>query len=288
VNFENRAKRFQQIYQHIMRLAVGDFSSRLSFSDEKDQLETLVLLLNMLTEELSELFYGADTLTLCHSLIGANFLLDSNHTIVFANPETTKLFEVQNNESVIGNSFLELLTPDSQANYKKMLENPIKNIRELKIPVKFNSTKNTISNCELSKVPGIPLTILQINSKSTEKSVRKKEKLYLKEDMEKIRKIREHILANFNEELPGLKELAQMVHTNEYKLKYGFKQLYGTTIFRFQADIRMKQAKILVENTSMPIKQIFNQLGYKSGAHFSRSFKKYYGTNPRKYRKLNS
>ncbi len=95
-------------------------------------------------------------------------------------------------------------------------------------------------------------------------------------------------MPNYNKDLPRLKELAQIAHTNEHKLKNGFKQLYGTTVFRFQADIRMKQAKILVANTIMSIKQIADQLGYKSAAHFSRSFKETFGTNPRTYRKLHS
>jgi AraC-like DNA-binding protein len=88
------------------------------------------------------------------------------------------------------------------------------------------------------------------------------------------------IINNLEKDLPGLHELARQMGTNEYKLKYGFKQMYGTTIFRFLTQERLRKAKTLIQYSTLTIKQVAQMTGFKSKTHFSRAFKDKYGLTP--------
>lgn len=98
-------------------------------------------------------------------------------------------------------------------------------------------------------------------------------------DIRKIREAHDHILMDL-EETSSLKELAHSFGINEFKLKYGFKQVYGTTVFRFLMDERLKKASLLLQNTDMPLKRIAEMTGFKSFPHFSKAFKKRFGYCP--------
>ena len=78
-----------------------------------------------------------------------------------------------------------------------------------------------------------------------------------------------------------IRELSRYVSLNEQKLKQGFKALYGTTIYGYIFDTRMKEAGRLVHDPNYSINQVSSDLGYKSTSHFISAFKKYYGQTPR-------
>ncbi|MFK7922345.1 MAG: helix-turn-helix transcriptional regulator [Bacteroidia bacterium] len=82
----------------------------------------------------------------------------------------------------------------------------------------------------------------------------------------------------------SLSELAQAVGINEYKLKKGFKEQFGTTVFAYLAQIRLENACILLRDTQQHIKEIAYELGYSSPQHFQRVFKQQFGVTPGQYR----
>ena len=75
-------------------------------------------------------------------------------------------------------------------------------------------------------------------------------------------------------------ELAHEFGTNEYKLKKGFKELYGMTVFQFLKNERLRNAHVLVKSSTVPFKRIARQNGFKNATHFSREFKARYGYTP--------
>ena len=99
-----------------------------------------------------------------------------------------------------------------------------------------------------------------------------------------IRDVHDMILNNLDRDLPQLKDLALQMGTNEYKLKYGFKQLYGTTVFRFLTHERLRKTKTLIQHSDLSLKEIAHMTGFKSAAHFSRAFKDKYGLSPSELR----
>lgn len=83
---------------------------------------------------------------------------------------------------------------------------------------------------------------------------------------------------------PTIVELSKLFHINEYKLKKGFKELFGTTIFGFIHQNRMSLAKRLLLDTDFSAKEIAYKIGYSSPQHFSKAFKKEFGISPNSIR----
>lgn len=74
-------------------------------------------------------------------------------------------------------------------------------------------------------------------NKSEETDVEQCPFLIDEEHILKIRKAKDIVLANMAEP-PGLQELANEVGLNLKKLKVGFKQLYGDTVYSFLFDYK--------------------------------------------------
>lgn len=83
---------------------------------------------------------------------------------------------------------------------------------------------------------------------------------------------------------PTIIELSKLVGINEYKLKKGFKELFGTTIFGYIHKSRMSLAKKLLLETDKSAKEIAYEIGYNSPQYFSTAFKKQYGVSPNSVR----
>ena len=78
---------------------------------------------------------------------------------------------------------------------------------------------------------------------------------------------------------PSIPELARLLAMNEFKLKAGFKQMYGTTIYEYLRKLRIERALLLLSKGT-PLQQTAELLGYKSLRGFSDSFQKYCGMTP--------
>ncbi|WP_445722222.1 helix-turn-helix transcriptional regulator [Flavobacterium sp.] len=79
---------------------------------------------------------------------------------------------------------------------------------------------------------------------------------------------------------PTIVALSKQISLNEFKLKKGFKELFGTTIFGYIHKNRMNLAKKLLLETDKSAKEIAYETGYSSPQHFSNAFKKEFGTSP--------
>jgi AraC-like DNA-binding protein len=102
------------------------------------------------------------------------------------------------------------------------------------------------------------------------------------ENVLKIKKAKEIILANMAEP-PGLQELADEVGLPLKKLKMGFKQIYGDTVYGFLFDYKMDSARKLLDSGSYNVNEVGLKIGYSTGSHFIAAFKKKFGTTPKKY-----
>lgn len=102
------------------------------------------------------------------------------------------------------------------------------------------------------------------------------------ENIVKIRKAKDIVLGKMAEP-PGLQELANTVGLNIKKLKVGFKQLYGNTVYGFLFDYKMELARKMLESGSFNVNEISTKVGYSTPSHFIAAFKKKYGTTPKQY-----
>ena len=102
------------------------------------------------------------------------------------------------------------------------------------------------------------------------------------ENVLKIKKAKEIIIANIAEP-PGLQELADQIGLNLKKLKMGFKQIYGDTVYGFLFDYKMDYARQLLDSGSYNVNEVGLKIGYSTGSHFITAFKKKFATTPKKY-----
>ena len=79
---------------------------------------------------------------------------------------------------------------------------------------------------------------------------------------------------------PTISELSKMAGINEYRLKVGFKAMYGKTVHEYTHGVRMKTAYTLLDDDSLNISHIAYMVGYINVSHFSNAFKREYGLNP--------
>ncbi len=84
---------------------------------------------------------------------------------------------------------------------------------------------------------------------------------------------------------PGIGELARTLALNEYKLKAGFRQLFGTTIYEYLRLLRMEKAADLLKDQQLSVGEIGRQVGYQTPHGFQNAFRKYYGASPLEWQK---
>jgi AraC-like DNA-binding protein len=83
-----------------------------------------------------------------------------------------------------------------------------------------------------------------------------------------------------------ISDVARHIGIDRTQLYRYFKDEYDISPKQYLIDIRMKQAKKLIENTRLAIKQIAYSVGYQDQYLFSKMFKNTYGTSPRNHRNL--
>lgn len=103
-------------------------------------------------------------------------------------------------------------------------------------------------------------------------------------DAKKLKAAREILLENINNP-PVLKELSEISGLSEYKLKEGFKQVYGTTVYGFVLDKKLELAREKLQNGGWQVKDIAYEIGYENPSHFISAFKKKYGITPKQFAK---
>ncbi|MDQ3290646.1 MAG: AraC family transcriptional regulator [Bacteroidota bacterium] len=77
-----------------------------------------------------------------------------------------------------------------------------------------------------------------------------------------------------------LTQLSRLCLLNEFKLKKGFKLLFGKSVFNYIKELRMEHASLLLRNTATSVDEVAFTLGYEHGHHFSVAFKKHFGVSP--------
>ncbi|AWM13720.1 AraC family transcriptional regulator [Flavobacterium sp. NRK F10] len=102
------------------------------------------------------------------------------------------------------------------------------------------------------------------------------------ENVLKIKKAKE-IVINRLAEPPGLQELADEVGLSLKKLKVGFKQIYGDSVFNFLFDYKMEVARKMLDSGSYNVNEVGLKVGYSTSSHFITAFKKKFGITPKKY-----
>jgi len=98
-------------------------------------------------------------------------------------------------------------------------------------------------------------------------------------DKDRIHYAREYVIQHIDTP-PSLSELARVAGLNEYKLKYGFKEMFRSTVFGYLAEKRLELARDYLSDPNKSVTEIADLLGYSSIQHFCYAFKKKFGHSP--------
>tara|TARA_B100001939_G_C16895473_1_gene597392 strand:+ start:314 stop:1195 length:882 start_codon:yes stop_codon:yes gene_type:complete len=102
------------------------------------------------------------------------------------------------------------------------------------------------------------------------------------QNVQKIRNAKDIILDRMIDP-PSLDALALEIGLPLKKLKQGFKQVYGDTVFAYLLEHKMQEARRMLDSQKYNVNEVGLKLGYSTSSHFIAAFKKKYGTTPKKY-----
>jgi len=102
-------------------------------------------------------------------------------------------------------------------------------------------------------------------------------------DLECLQKARSILEDEFSNP-PSLFGLARRVGLNDFKLKRGFKEIFGTTVFGYVRKLRMDKARAFLESGDLNVTEAALEAGYSSLGHFAAAFKKCFGILPNQCR----
>lgn len=99
---------------------------------------------------------------------------------------------------------------------------------------------------------------------------------------------RDLLVSDFSKPAVTISELVQKVGTNECTLKKCFRHLFNTSIHQYYISERMKKAKALLLDASLPVEDISLMLGYADKQNFYTDFKKHFKVTPGDWCKENN
>ncbi|MEK3723197.1 AraC family transcriptional regulator [Paenibacillus sp. FSL H8-0034] len=104
------------------------------------------------------------------------------------------------------------------------------------------------------------------------------------DDITKLKRVHELVQIHYEQPL-SIRELAKRAGLNEFKLKKGFRELFGVTIFELVRQKRMEKALWYMEVEGLNVGETAVSVGYSNVSNFTTTFRKHYGCNPSEYLK---
>lgn len=292
MNEKYNQERIVALHQMLFEMARGNFSSRIPLRSDDDEIETLVVLVNMVAEEIKESIFHAGYVN-PHStyrfISQTNLVLDSLFYIKSFNPSFLRVLGYAHFE-LIDQSLETILTEESLNKLtfvKEAFQNDFTN--QTMIPLQFLTKEQLIYavDCSITKLYNRDEIILSFVVSNPQNLIESKNEEELekqlnsrKADAQLIQRVYDYILAHLDEPLPSLKKLSRHFGTNEFKLKDGFRHFFKTSIYKFYTTERLKRAYLMIQQTTIPLKSISVLNGFTDYPNFSKSFKKQFGISP--------
>jgi AraC family transcriptional regulator, transcriptional activator of the genes for pyochelin and ferripyochelin receptors len=163
--------------------------------------------------------------------------------------------------------------------------------RDIPIDLPEHHAIDAIMNCKFSESlkrifflsKAMELLVLQAEAYNR---ILSKKIAYIRSDYDRDRIFfaREYMMQHIDMP-PSIPELSKIAGINEFKLKKGYKEMFGNTIFGHLAEVRLEQSLKALQEGEKNIAEIAFALGYSSVQHFSAAFKKRFGMPPSQAKK---
>ena len=294
----NRAN-LRGIYRMLTEWAKVNFAYQIKRSHHQDELEGLVAYFNQTGEELNNnrnQFLWLNRQNEIMVIRTAIFLLNDNLEVIdysYKHPDN----KIIPSNKILGKPFKTLLEKKTQSQwqdrikaFKKDRAQSFNIMLEYQFDESLKLNLNSVVSRLMENVESsfIVISFLLDTSKDYFPKLPKNAeiKTFSKWDQKLFHEIHIYIIHHLDEPSKSLDELAELFNTNEYKIKTGFKEIFGCTPFQYHADQRIKHCKILIENTDLSLTEISIKMGFASYPHFSKNFKEKTKMSPRNYKKI--
>jgi PAS domain S-box-containing protein len=317
----SKEKRLKKIAEALAEMAAGRFYYNIEKSSKKDNIDALISGINMMAEEISEALlhegYVNSNETIKHIVL-MNFEIDLNGKVKAINQQACDILSYTC-EEIVGESFECFLNEKSVPKWKRHWNKlKDKKMKDTSLDLTFRTKHGLLvpSACYINRLGGeaggmesLIVTVVKHSKKQVEleeylmekekngreNSIREKPVLssmvnkhkviLTSSDIAKIRQVRNYFIENLERDFPPIEKLAREFGTNTFKIKYGFKELYGVSVFHFIRNERLRKAKMLVEGSNITFKRITQLCGFKSVPSFSTTFKNEFGYTPKQLRR---
>lgn len=81
------------------------------------------------------------------------------------------------------------------------------------------------------------------------------------------------------------KKFASMLSLSESRFNHLFKEIVGVPPKKYYNTVKMENAAVLLSETTLPVYEISQKIGFSDPFYFGQTFKKFYGISPSEYRK---
>ena len=305
--------RWQKLFYMLVALAKGNFSYRIKRSRYDDEIEAMAELGNMLSQDLQEVFrhhgFVNPRMTYMY-LTKMDFYLDKELRIINFSKEVPDLLHLASRD-LVKIPFREILDTKSLQVWEEVSPQfHEKLFKRFSLNLNFRTGRGLVihSNCYVSSTflenesvhfsvsTFTPVLLDETATKldptlafiSGKEEYRSPIIFHKNSDVRQAHEVRDYILQNLGKDILAMKHLTQKFFTNESKLKNDFKAVFGLTPSQFLKDERLKLAKELVQNTSLPLKNISYTCGFNSYPHFSYAFKNEFKISPQQLRNSDS
>lgn len=126
------------------------------------------------------------------------------------------------------------------------------------------------------------LIALKLASTVPDEQKRDRPSIVRRQEVEKIH-YAAYLLVRDLENPASLVDLAQQVGLSQSKLKQGFQQVFGTTVFAYLQRHRLEWARQLLTDRTLTIFEVAHTVGYTSQSRFAAAFKRQFGRTPKAY-----
>lgn len=117
------------------------------------------------------------------------------------------------------------------------------------------------------------------NRQTFDRALQKAARKLRAEDIDRLHQAKEILILQMDNP-PSLLSLAWQVGLDDCKLKWGFRRVFGTTVFGYLHDYRMERSRQVLTIGQMIVTEVAFTVGYSSLPSFSKAFHKRYGSSP--------
>lgn len=283
-----------QIKDKIMEMARGDFNSFIPKSTEQGEIESIAMIVNMLSESLSyrirQTAYSTKT-NADHYFQVFHLQLDEDLIIRDFSTLSCSLLNLPANQlanASIG-SFLSERSYNNLCTAVKQLRSLSKETVTVALEFHIHNLpfyyETQVQYSSYTRMFTLHLTAIRFKKFTPETDSPSKSRAEQRDYVERqIQKVHTYLCRPENYQKVTLEFLSREFFINKEILKTKFKEMYRDTVYNFHLRMRIEQSRLLVTSTKKPLKEIAATTGFNCYASFHRTFVKHHHVSPRELR----